>query len=139
MIADETNAGPAAQDREAIAEAVRKMLRRERTHALPSGGADAGALSPANGLSHSSQLLLSTALGLSPTLQQVLALSELSGSRLWDWLWIFGFSLDDIPRLQSVLLRPRNNPDDKDLIDPQTLLPFLRLRRSEPRCQPLLL
>jgi transcriptional regulator with XRE-family HTH domain len=67
--------------------------------------------------------------GLSPTFQQLLALSELTGYRLWDWLAVFGFSPGDIPRLQAVLPRPRTSLIDKDLVDPQGLLPFLRYRR----------
>ena len=34
--------------------------------------------------------------GLSPKFQQVLALSQLTGSPLWNWLVVFGFSLADI-------------------------------------------
>jgi hypothetical protein len=36
----------------------------------------------------------------SPRLQQLLALSTVSGYRLIDWLGVFGFSLDDVPRFQ---------------------------------------
>jgi len=39
----------------------------------------------------------------SPSLYQVLALSTLSGYRFIDWLTVFGFSLDDVPRLQASL------------------------------------
>ena len=69
--------------------------------------------------------------GLSPTFHQLVALSELTGHRLWDWLALFGFSLGDIPRLQSVLCRPRTGLIDKDLVDTQDQLPFLRYRRPE--------
>jgi hypothetical protein len=67
--------------------------------------------------------------GLSPTFQQVHALAELTGSRLWDCLRIFGFLLSDIPRLQAVLARPRTGLIEKDLVDPQDLLPSLRYRQ----------
>jgi hypothetical protein len=67
--------------------------------------------------------------GLSPTFQQVLALSELTGFWLWDWLAVFGFSPGDIPRIQAVLPRPRTGLIDIDLVDPRGLLPFLRYRR----------
>jgi transcriptional regulator with XRE-family HTH domain len=67
--------------------------------------------------------------GLSPTFHQLLALSELTGYRLWDWLAVFGFPPGDIPRLQAVLPRPQTGLIDKELIDPQGLLPFLRYRR----------
>jgi transcriptional regulator with XRE-family HTH domain len=66
---------------------------------------------------------------LSPTLEQVLALAELTGSRLWDWLAVFGFSLANIPRFQAILTRPRTGRIDEDLVDPQGPLPFLRYRR----------
>jgi transcriptional regulator with XRE-family HTH domain len=67
--------------------------------------------------------------GLSPTFQQVLALAELTGLRLWDWLAVFGFSPDEIPRIQAVLRRPRTSLIDKDLVDVQGLIPILRYRR----------
>jgi transcriptional regulator with XRE-family HTH domain len=67
--------------------------------------------------------------GLSPTFQQLLALSQLTGHRLWDWLAVFGFSAGDIPRLQAILSRPRTGLIDKDLVDPQAPVPFLRYRR----------
>ena len=69
--------------------------------------------------------------GLSPTFQQLLALSELTGYRLWNWLAVFGFSPADVPRLQAVLSRPRTGLIDKDLVDPQGLIPTLRYRRPE--------
>jgi len=39
----------------------------------------------------------------SPSIYQVLALSTFSGYRLDDWLTVFGFSLDDVPRFQVFL------------------------------------
>jgi len=39
----------------------------------------------------------------SPSIFQVWALSVLSGYRLVDWLAVFGFALDDVPRLQASL------------------------------------
>jgi hypothetical protein len=61
----------------------------------------------------------------------VLALAELTDSRVRDWLQIFGFSLGDIPRLQATLARPRTTLVDDDLVDPENLLPFFRYRRAE--------
>ena len=39
----------------------------------------------------------------SPSIYQVLALSVISGYRLVDWLTVFGFSLDEVPRFQASL------------------------------------
>jgi len=39
--------------------------------------------------------------GYSPRIEQVLALSRVSNYRLADWLSVFGFDLDEIPRLQA--------------------------------------
>ena len=41
--------------------------------------------------------------GFSPGVHQLLALSHLSNYRLVDWFEAFGLSLDDIPRMQTVL------------------------------------
>ena len=40
------------------------------------------------------------AVNLRPSIQQLLAFSRISNYRLCDWMAIFGFRLDDIPRLQ---------------------------------------
>jgi hypothetical protein len=40
-----------------------------------------------------------------PSIQQLLALSRISGYRLSEWLEVFDISLDDVPRLQLVLPR----------------------------------
>jgi transcriptional regulator with XRE-family HTH domain len=131
MIPDQTNAELAPRDRGAIAEAVREMLRVKGLTLY-----QAAALTqtrypqqPAYRIRRNFYFQLRS--GLSPTLQQVQALSELTGSGLWDWLRVFGFSPGDIPRLQSILPRPRTIPIDKDLVDPQALLPFLRYRQPE--------
>jgi hypothetical protein len=39
--------------------------------------------------------------GYTPRIEQVLALSRISNYRLADWLTVFGFHLDDLPRLQA--------------------------------------
>jgi hypothetical protein len=41
--------------------------------------------------------------GFIPSIYQFLALSRISGYRLCDWMAIFGFHLDDIPRLQLAI------------------------------------
>jgi transcriptional regulator with XRE-family HTH domain len=129
MIPDESHAAREPHDGEAIAEAVREMLRRKKL-TLYRLAALSRARYPQQTPYHIrrnfySQLRSS----LSPTFHQVLALSELTGCRLWDWLAIFGFSLGNIPRLQAVLPRPRTALIDKDLVDPQSPVPFLRYRR----------
>jgi hypothetical protein len=38
--------------------------------------------------------------GFTPSIQQVLAFSSITGYRIADWLAVFGFALDTIPRMQ---------------------------------------
>jgi transcriptional regulator with XRE-family HTH domain len=131
MIPDPTNAPPlvAPRDREVTAEAVRELLR-VNGFTLYRVAALTRARYPHQAAYHIRRNFYSQLRsGLSPTFQQVLALAELTGSRLWDCLANFGFSLSDIPRLQAVLPRRRTGLIDKDLVDPQGLLPFLRYRR----------
>jgi transcriptional regulator with XRE-family HTH domain len=134
MIRDEYNAAPfsfpvPAERREAVAKAVRNILR-AKGFTLYRVAALAQERYPHQAAYHIRRNFYSQLRsGLSPTLHQLLALSELSGYRLRDWLAIFGFSPRDIPRLQAVLPRPRTGLIDKDLVDPQGLLPFLRYRR----------
>jgi transcriptional regulator with XRE-family HTH domain len=129
MLPDETNATLARHDGAATAEAVRKMLR-VKGFTLYQVAARTRVRYPRQRAFHIHRnFYFQLRSGLSPTFQQVLAFSELTGSRLWDWMTIFGFSLGDIPRLQALVARPRTVLLDKDLIDPQRLLPFLRYRR----------
>jgi transcriptional regulator with XRE-family HTH domain len=69
-------------------------------------------------------------LGLSPTLHQLLAFSELSGYRLADWLTVFGFRLDEIPRLQAALDVPRTTLLDNHLYDARATIPWFRDRST---------
>jgi len=131
MIPDETNAvlSLAPGDHETTAEAAREMLR-AKAFTLYRVAALARARYPQQPAFHIRRNFYSQLRsGLSPTFQQVLALSGLTGSRLWDWLAVFGFSLGDIPHMQAVLTRPRTVLIDKDLVDPQSTIPFLRYRR----------
>jgi transcriptional regulator with XRE-family HTH domain len=134
MIRDQYNAAPfrfcvPPERREAIAKAVRNILR-AKGFTLYRVAALTRARYPHEPASHIRRNFYSQVRsGLSPTLRQLLALSELTGYRLWDWLTVFGFSSDDIPRLHAVLPRPRTGLIDKDLVDPQGLLPFFRYRR----------
>jgi len=66
--------------------------------------------------------------GLSPTIQQLFTLSQLSGYRLADWLAVFGFSLDEIPRLQAALYHPRTMLFDTRVYDPGAAVPRFRDR-----------
>jgi hypothetical protein len=59
------------------------------------------------------------------------ALSQLSGYRLADWLRVFGFCLDDVPRLQAVLDRPRTTLLDGTVYDARAMIPWLRERSPE--------
>ena len=131
MIPDETNAAPslASGDHETAAEATREMLR-AKALTLYRVAALALARYPQQPAFHIRRNFYSQLRsGLSPTFQQVLVLSELTGSRLWDWLRVFGFSLGDIPHMQAILTRPRTLLIEKDLVDPQSAIPFLRYRR----------
>jgi hypothetical protein len=133
MIPDPTNGAPFAvpADRGVTAEAVREMLR-VKGFTLYRLAALTRTKYPQQSAFHIRRnFYFQLRSGLSPTFQQVLALSRLTGSRLWDWLRIFGFSLADIPRLQALLARPRTGLIDKDLVDPQGLFPLLRYRHPE--------
>jgi hypothetical protein len=66
--------------------------------------------------------------GLSPTLQQLVALSQLSGYRLADWLQVFGFHLDEIPRSQTALPYPRTMLLDANIYDPRARVAWFRDR-----------
>jgi hypothetical protein len=130
MIPDESHAALHPPDGEAIAVAVREMLR-ARGFTLYRVATLSRTRYPRQAAYHIRRNFYFQLLsGLSPTLQQVLALSELTGSSLSDCLRIFGFSLSEIPRLQAVLPRPRTGWIDKDLVDPEGSLPFLRYRRG---------
>jgi transcriptional regulator with XRE-family HTH domain len=138
MIPDPTNGAPA--DRQATAQAVRERLRL-KGFTLYRLAALARTRYPQQSAFHIRRnFSFPLRSGLSPTFQQVLAFSQLTGSPLWDWLRIFGFSLADIPRIQALVARPRTGRIDKDLVDPQGLFPSLHYRqpgRSLPTVAPL--
>jgi hypothetical protein len=60
----------------------------------------------------------------SPSLYQLLALSTLSGYRLVDWLAVFGFSLDDVPRFHASLPALRTVELDTSAYQPGALTPW---------------
>ena len=63
--------------------------------------------------------------GFSPSLFQLFALSRISGYRLDDWLRVFGFDVDAIPRLQIQFSSKRSALLDSSEY-PYTLVPWLR-------------
>jgi hypothetical protein len=68
--------------------------------------------------------------GLSPKLQQLYAFGQLSGYRFADWLAVFGFSLDEIPRLQASLDHPRTMLFDTSVYDAGAAVPWFRDRAN---------
>lgn len=60
----------------------------------------------------------------SPSIHQFVALSRLSNYRLCDWLAVFGFHLDDIPRLQPLLPRKRTVVLDSSVYDENAWIPW---------------
>lgn len=67
----------------------------------------------------------------SPSIRQLFTLSALSNYRLVDWLTVFGFRLDDIPRLEAVLPTEKTIPLDSDVYDTEAWIPWFRERGSE--------
>ncbi len=62
--------------------------------------------------------------GFGPSIQQICALSRISGYRLYDWLTVFGFDLGGIPRLQLLLPSKRTILLDTSLYDPESPIPW---------------
>ena len=74
-----------------------------------------------------------------PNIYQVFSLSRFSNYRLVDWLRVFGFELDEIPRLQTLLKRRRtvilnstNYDDDACVAWFQTCVPPANLDKITP-------
>jgi hypothetical protein len=61
---------------------------------------------------------------LSPSIHQVLALSRITNYRVSDWLAVFGFDLDAIPWLQSILPKKRTVILDSTVYDTDTWIPW---------------
>jgi hypothetical protein len=68
--------------------------------------------------------------GFSPSLSQIFALSCISNYDLMDWLRIFGFNIDAIPRLQIQFISRRTILLDSSLDDPNFSIAGLRNLRS---------
>ena len=62
---------------------------------------------------------------LSPSIYQIAALSRVSGYRLEDWLHLFGFDLELIPRLQVLLHSSRTVLLDSAVDDPDAWIAWL--------------
>ena len=63
--------------------------------------------------------------GFSPSIYQLVVLSRVSNYLLNDWLRVFGFSVEDISRMQVVLPSNRTLLLDSSLDDPQAWVPWL--------------
>lgn len=63
---------------------------------------------------------------VSPSLFQLSAFSRISNYRLTDWLQVFGFDVEAIPRLQIQLPSRRTILLDSSLTDPNEFIPWLR-------------
>jgi hypothetical protein len=68
-----------------------------------------------------------------PSIHQFAALSTVSGYGLTDWLGVFGFQLDDIPRLQVHLSCPQTILLDSNVYDRNASIPWFEERRATPQ------
>jgi hypothetical protein len=63
-----------------------------------------------------------------PSIYQLAVLSRISGYRLHDWLYAFGFDLEEIPRLQVLLPANRTVLLNSSLVDSQACIRWLENR-----------
>jgi hypothetical protein len=63
-----------------------------------------------------------------PTIHQILALSHITNYRLFDWLAVFGFDLDQISRLSSLFPRQRTTLLDSKVYDENAWVPWFAER-----------
>ena len=68
---------------------------------------------------------------LSPNLHQLAALSRISNYRLSDWLAVFGFRLDDIPKFQSLVSWRHTVLLDTSVYDLEQWIPWFAEQFSE--------
>lgn len=68
---------------------------------------------------------------LSPNIHQLIAFSRVTNYRLCDWLAVFGFRLDDIPRFQLQIARRRTVLLDSSIYDEDQWIPWFVERLSE--------
>ena len=65
---------------------------------------------------------------LIPTIHQIIALSHITNYRLYDWLAVFGFDLDQISRLQLLIPRQRTTLLDSSVYDLYEWIPWFAER-----------
>ena len=65
---------------------------------------------------------------LIPTIHQIIALSHITNYRLYDWLAVFGFDLDQISRLQLLIPRQRTTLLDSSVYDLYAWIPWFAER-----------
>ena len=63
-----------------------------------------------------------------PSIHQLFALSKITNLRLCDWLNVFGFRLDAIPRLQVLIPRQRSTLLDSSVYDTDAWIPWFAER-----------
>jgi hypothetical protein len=66
----------------------------------------------------------------SPSIYQIFALSNISGYRVMDWLRMFHFDLESIPRMQALLPTRRTILIDSSLQDSDAFVPWVRSRKG---------
>jgi hypothetical protein len=64
--------------------------------------------------------------GYSPRIEQILTLSRASNYRLADWLAVFGFNLDDVPRLRAEFAPARTSLLDQTTYDRTAWISWFR-------------
>lgn len=68
--------------------------------------------------------------GTTPSIHQLLALSRISRYRLEDWLMVFGYRLDDIPRLGVLVPRRHTVELDSSVYDECAWIPWFNERKA---------
>ncbi|MHB8676377.1 MAG: hypothetical protein ACYDCE_07895 [Candidatus Acidiferrales bacterium] len=72
-----------------------------------------------------------------PTIHQMLAFSHITNYRLWDWLTVFGFHLDLIPRLRLLAPVHRTVLLDSSVYDAHAWIPWFAERRPAAPVPPI--
>jgi hypothetical protein len=74
---------------------------------------------------------------LIPTIHQMLALSHVTNYRLFDWLAVFGFDLDQMSRLQLLIPRQRTTLLDSSVYDVHAWIPWFADRPDGGQVPPI--
>lgn len=74
---------------------------------------------------------------LIPNIHQMLALSHITNYRLYDWLALFGFDLDQISRLQLLIPRQGTTLLDSSIYDMHAWIPWFADRPNMGRVPPI--